>query len=207
MYVYDQLTREYERVSVDSEGVQANGSSFNPAISEDGRYVAFMSSANNLIITTLMARDVFVHDRQTGSTERVGEYVDNFEGLGRLAISDDGRYVAFASWNNGLVAGDTNGTADTFVRDRATGVLERVSRSQDGAQGNGYSIFPSLSRDGKNVAFMSLATNLVTSDTNDTSDVFVRAHWETVVLFFDGFETGDHFAWSSTVGAPGDLVL
>ena len=90
------------------------------------------------------------------------------------AISADGRFVAFSSDATNLVPGDTNGTADVFVRDRQTGTTRRVSVGPGGAQGNGDSVDPALSADGRFVAFESDATNLVPGDTNGVDDVFVR---------------------------------
>ncbi len=90
------------------------------------------------------------------------------------AISADGRFVAFTSFSKGLINGDTNGTWDIFVKERATGAIVRVSVSSSGTQSDDQSLEPSLSSDGRFVAFMSDATNLVSGDTNKSSDVFVR---------------------------------
>src|SRR5207244_3314678 len=85
---------------------------------------------------------------------------------GLAKISADGRFVAFESDASNLVAGDTNGALDIFVRDRVTGTIERVSAAQGGSEGNGRSFFPAISADGRFVAFLSDATNLVADDTN-----------------------------------------
>jgi hypothetical protein len=90
------------------------------------------------------------------------------------AISADGRYVAFQSLASNLVPGDTNGTVDVFVHDRAAGTTERVSLASDGAEANADSSQPAISADGQHVAFRSLASNLVPGDTNGTLDVFVH---------------------------------
>src|SRR5262245_8151452 len=92
----------------------------------------------------------------------------------RPSVSADGRFVAFVSVGTNLVPGDTNGSLDVFVRDRQTGTTERVSVSSGGAQANGISYQPSISADGRYVAFVSDAAGLVTGDTNGTWDVFVR---------------------------------
>jgi Tol biopolymer transport system component len=116
------LAHSTERVSIDSAGTQAVGFSFDPAISADGRYLAFDSVATNLVADdTNGAQDVFIHDQQTGATERIS--VDsagtqaNDTSFGP-AISADDRYMAFASFATNLVADDTNGAQDVFVRDR-----------------------------------------------------------------------------------------
>ena len=89
-------------------------------------------------------------------------------------ISSDGRYVAFMSVATNLVAGDTNGKLDVFVRDLQAGSTERVTVATDGTQGNFDSNWPALSANGRFVAFLSAASNLVAGDTNGFEDVFVR---------------------------------
>ena len=189
-----------ERVSVESgTGAEADEGSYVPgAITPDGRFVAFLSSATNLSNNvgedTNGAADVFVRDRELGTTERVSVANDTgtqaADGVdasidATLGISADGRYVAFASFSNDLVPGDTNecengetlgGCADVFVRDRMTGVTERVSVGPGGLQGDGNSRFPRISDDGRYVAFASSATNLLGpgNDTNGIDDVFVH---------------------------------
>src|SRR5437867_2780916 len=156
VFVHDRQTGVTERVSVDSAGNQVNGSSFGGVLSADGRFVAFTSVAPDLVTgDTNGAADVFVHDRQSGTTERVS--VDsagtqaNGASFGR-ALSADGRFVAFTSAAPDLVTGDTNGAMDVFVHDRQTGTTERVSVDSAGNQGNGTSIGGALSADGRFVA-------------------------------------------------------
>src|SRR5881409_3649136 len=190
VFVHDRQTGTTERVSVASGGAQGNGSSgligfaFPPALSADGRFIAFVSFATNLVAgDTNAANDVFVHDRLTGTTERVSVASGGTEGndasLG-FALSADGRFVAFESAATDLVAGDTNGVSDVFVHDRQTGRTERVSVASGGAQGNGnsgligFAFPPALSADGRFIAFVSFATNLVAGDTNGATDVFVH---------------------------------
>ena len=166
------------RVSVDSAGSQANGSSTVPSISGDGSYVAFASYARNLVTgDTNNNQDVFIHDSQTGQTIRVSISSAGIQGnnnSGNPSISSDGRYVAFSSNAYNLVAGDTNKKQDVFVHDRQTGQTTRVSISSAGIQGNGSSYDISLSGDGRYVAFTSQAKNLVTGDTNNKRDIFVH---------------------------------
>ena len=111
-------------------------------------------------------------------TERVSLSATSTQGTGgsvdRIAMSADGRYVAFDATMTNLVTGDTNAVADVFVRDRVAATTVRVSVATDGSQSNGSSTAPSISADGRYVAFQSLASNLVTGDTNATTDVFVR---------------------------------
>lgn len=166
------------RVSVNSKGGQANGHSYALSVSGDGRYVVFQSYATNLVANDKNRRiDIFVRDRVSGTTERINvdstgnEANDDSYGA---AISADGRIVAFFSWADNLVAGDTNSTGDIFVHDRVTGTTELVSVDQNGGPSDGPSFVSSVSADGRFVAFDSVASNLVAGDTNNVGDVFVR---------------------------------
>jgi len=124
---------------------------------------------------TNAAGDVFVRDRLAGVTRRVsvgpGGQANGFSDS--PAISADGRFVAFESDASDLVAGDTNGVFDVFVRDRLAGVTRRVSVGP-GGQGNRGSFSPAISANGRSVAYVSAASNLVRGDTNAAFDVFVR---------------------------------
>jgi Tol biopolymer transport system component len=166
------------RISVSSRGRQANGNSFGPALSADGRFVAFRSKASNLVPDdTNRVQDIFVRDRRTGTTTRVSVADDDSEAnadSGGAAISADGRIVAFWSNASNLVPGDTYGRTDVFVRNRIAGTTTRVSVSTTGGQANAESRQPALSGDGAIAAFRSDASNLVAHDTNETGDIFVH---------------------------------
>jgi Tol biopolymer transport system component len=178
IFVHDRQTGLTTRVSADSNGVKGISGSMRPSISANGRYVAFESLAPNLVPgDTNNASDVFVHDRQTSQTIRISVTSSGVQGdyiSGDAAISADGRHVAFASLATNLVAGDTNNLIDVYVRDLQLGQTSRVSVSTAGTQANQGSVSPSLSSDGRCVAFDSVATNLVSFDSNGTSDVFLR---------------------------------
>lgn len=184
VFVYDRVTRRHEIVSVSSSGQRAvQCGSANPSMSADGRYVAFSSCAPNLVQgDTNVASDVFVHDRATRRTERVSLSAAGRQtllpadshGSGAPSISPDGRYVAFTSAASDLVPGDTNGYQEVFLKDRATGAIQRVAVSSTGEQGNHSSGGASVSAGGRFVAFGSYSSNLVANDTNAAHDVFVR---------------------------------
>jgi Tol biopolymer transport system component len=168
-----------ERASVDSFGNQANQMSSFASVSADGRYAAFESSASNLVQTggLTAGTNVYIHDRQTGVTQ-IG-CVDSAGNPGNFAsidpaISSDGRYLVFTSFASNLVPGDTNGKADVFVHDSLSGTTELISVSTAGVQADQHSDESSISGDGRWVAFVSYATNLVSGDTNLVADVFVR---------------------------------
>jgi Tol biopolymer transport system component len=176
-FVYDRQTGTAVNVSVDSTGVQGDLESSSPVLSADGKFVAYQSFADNLIPDDQNeGGDIFVRDLQTNTTERVSEFTGNYEAEGdsqRPSISADGRYVAFDSDDWDLVWGDTNDSFDVFVNDRATTVTTRVSVDDSGTQSNSDSFRPSISADGRYVAFYSESSNLVSGDTNGATDVFV----------------------------------
>jgi Tol biopolymer transport system component len=178
VFVHDRRTGATERVSVATGGAQADDGSSGASISADGRFIAFVSGADDLVAgDTNALGDIFVRDRRLGATERVSVATGGAQANGEgydPSISADGRYVAFWSGATNLVANDTNGTYDVFVRDRQLGTTERVSIATGGAQGSGNSVSPSISADGRFVAFASLAANLVAGDTNGRGDVFVH---------------------------------
>jgi hypothetical protein len=178
VFVHDRASGTTVLVSVDSSGVVGNANSFSAAISGDGRFVVFTSFASNLVANDSNGwTDVFVRDLVSGTTERVSVDSAGNQGDGGClysSVSSDGRFVAFESGSTNLVAGDTNGSDDVFVRDRQAGTTERVSVDSSGAQGQGFSMWPSVSADGAFVAFESQATTLVPGDDNQRMDVFVR---------------------------------
>ena len=178
VFVRESATGRTTLVSVASDDTPGDGRSFSPSVSGDGRFVAFASFATNLVPgDTNEALDVFVHDLTSGSTDRVSVASDGTQADGLTfspAISADGRFVAFKSEATNLVAGDTNGADDVFVHDRTTRRTMRVSVDTAGRQADGASVGPSITADGRFVAFSSSATNLVHEDRNGVSDVFVH---------------------------------
>lgn len=213
VFLHDRQTGATTRVSVDSSGAQSDMGSTFPSISRDGRYVAFRSDATNLVLgDTNVAADVFVHDNLTGVTELVS--VDSGGAQGNdnsfnASVSDDGRYVAFASWASNLVPGDTNASRDSFVHDRLTGLTTRISVDSSGAQGNSTSDDTKISADGRFIAFMSDATNLVPGDTNGFYDLFLHDRLTgttTRVSVSSGGGQGSSTAMYPTISADGRAV-
>lgn len=179
IFVRDMTTNTTTRVSVTNTGAESNGTSNTPAINGDGRYVAFDSTASNLVTGDTNGKgDVFVRDRTANTTTRVSIAGTATQADGRSdspALSADGRFVAFESRATNLVAGDSNAAADVFVRDRTTNATRRVSTTalQDQANGPSGGV-PSVSGDGRYVAFQSGATNLSGGDSNARDDVYTR---------------------------------
>ena len=179
VFVRDLVNGTTQRVSVSGTGSQSNGTSGVTAISAAGRYVAFGSGATNLVANdTNQTWDVFVRDRSAGTTERISVSSSGTEanaGTDIAAISAHGRFVAFHTFASNLVPGDTNDILDVFIRDRSTGTTRRVSVSSSEAQaGNGESAYPTISANGRFVAFHSTANNLVRTDSDFSFDVFLR---------------------------------
>ncbi len=183
VFEYDQQTDRTVRVSVDSSGLEVRGESRLPSISADGRSVTFESDAPTLTGSdTNQATDVFVHDKLTGLTDRVSVNAHGDQGQGAsnfATMSADGRYVAYqsAAPNQLPNPGDTNGRVDNFLLDRQTSTVTRLNVLSTGAQdsdGTTQGVRPSISADGRYTAFDSFAWRLVPFDRNSVADVFVR---------------------------------
>ena len=171
---------ETSRISVHTNNAQASGADGQEvSISADGRYSVFSSEAADLVDGDTNGRsDVFLHDRNSGSTTRVSVSSSNQQSNGTSrfpSISDNGRFIAYNSSAENLVAGDTNGMFDIFVFNRQTGVTSRISIDSLGNEAVGGDSFrPSVSANGRYIAFHSRATNLVAGDTNNERDIFVH---------------------------------
>ncbi len=184
IFIRDTKTGDTTRVSVSTAGVEADNDSSEPAISADGRYVVFQSDATNLIGAgndTNNRTDIFLHDTQTKSTTRVS--VSDSETQADFSstlpdVSADGRYIVFKSSATNLIGAgnDTNAVTDIFVRDTQLETTIRVSVDSNEVQANGQSGVPRISDNGRYVAFISRATNLIGAgnDSNGSQDVFVR---------------------------------
>jgi Tol biopolymer transport system component len=214
IYVRDRLLQQTRLVSVPLDGAAgtyANASS-SPAISADGRYVAFESSAPNLVANdTNGVYDVFVRDIINGVTERVSLTAAGTEATGstaglRPSISADGRFVVFDS-QVPLVPGDSVGSVDVYIRDRIGGTTKRVSVRSDGVAPSDACMFASLSDDGRFVAFTSAASNLVEGDTNGLSDVFVRdMQTGAIERVSVGSGSGGDWGYEGVISADGRFV-
>jgi hypothetical protein len=192
IFIYDQTNYSTVRVSVDSDGEEADGASQYAHISATGRYIVFESAATNLVDDDTNGKiDIFLRDRDTdddGIFDEAGEVSTTLISLNatgtsggngdssKPSITPNGRFIVFASVATNLVASDTNGTLDIFVRDRSLNSTALVSVSTSGTQANFMTIFnyPAITSDGRYVAFHSTATNLVGGDTNGGSDIFIH---------------------------------
>lgn len=179
IFIYDVRNKSTRLLSKASDGTQGNNSSQFSAISNDGQFVAFSSSASNLTANdTNNAMDVFLHDRKTAKTSRVslssaGEQAETGISNGIVGISGNGQYVVFSSYSSNLVAGDTV-SDDVFLRDTKAGTTTWVSRAVRQTGFDGQSRFPSISNDGRYIAFQSGSSKLVDDDTDDVnSDIFI----------------------------------
>ena len=192
-----------------------------PCLSADGRFVAFEAPDGNLVpLDRNRAYDVFVRDLVAGATELVSVRdaalpclaADGPSQISLFSVSADGRYAAFSSDADDLVDNDTNGFRDVFIRDLVAGTNLLVSVAPDGVTpGDNFSFGPSLSSDGRYVAFTSSADNLVPGDTNKAEDVFVRdMQAGTTVLVSvntNGTGPGNADSYSPTISATGRYVL
>ncbi|MBV6457984.1 MAG: hypothetical protein HONBIEJF_01105 [Fimbriimonadaceae bacterium] len=178
IFIRDRLLGITSRVNVSASGQQANSTSYDPWIAGNGLVVAYESYASNLGPGGGGSkRDIFVHDLQTGDTSLASLSTNNQvanSGSYDPCLSYDGRVVAFESRASNLVSGDTNTAPDVFVRDRTAKTTRRASVTTAGVQGNDHSRYACVSGDGRLVAFTSHSTNLISGDTNDAPDIFVR---------------------------------
>ena len=178
VYVRDRQAGTTELVDITSDGTRGDSDAFTSELSADGRYVAFDTFADNLAPNDGDGSvDVFVHDRQTHTTEGISTIAPSTGGLRHsslASITGNGRFVGFTSTETNLVPGDTNNWDDSFVYDRDTDTVVRVSVGTGGQQGDrgSYGVF--AREDGRVAIFISDATNLVAGDTNDAIDVFRR---------------------------------
>jgi len=201
-------------------GNTGNAASLGVSVNIDGSFVAFYSDASNLVLGDSQGlRDVFVWDANQGVIERISVNRDgtaanrsSHASGGAPAISADGNLVAFYSDALNLIEGDTNGTTDVFVRIRDLGVgsilgaTEIVSVSSTGERGNGPSLFPSMSADGRFVAFQSLASNLVVGDTNNAADIFIHDRFTGITERACDSVQGNGFSFAPALSADGNSV-
>lgn len=212
VFVRDRATGTNERVSVPPPGGEANGASSGqcPSISGDGRFVVFGSDATNLLTGTpgdTSAGQIFVHDRASGENEIVSVSGDGVagnapsfvDGFG-TSISTDGRFVVFDSAATNLVAGDTNGQLDVFVRDRLLGLTELVSVEPDSARPGG--LFGRISADGRLVVFVNVGLDAFVRDRLTGTTELVA---EPLLVAAVGVGAGiPNLAW---VGPGGDTIV
>ena len=190
VFVHDRVNGATTRVSVSSARRQANGDSWGPDISGDGRFVSFVSDASNLVArdtngctdpaTGTFCADVFVHDLRSGMTTRInvsstGAQSEPDPGYVTASIAGNGRYVAFTASASNLVPGDANGGPDVFVRDRVAGTTRVVSVGPDSlpADASGGGGRPDASADGRFVVFAT-GSPLVGEDSNGLFDIYLR---------------------------------
>ncbi|MFO0983375.1 MAG: hypothetical protein U1E76_16845 [Planctomycetota bacterium] len=211
VFVLDRTSGFIERVSVATDGTEANDDSYLIGLSADARLVCFMSWADNLVAgDTNGVVDVFVHEVATGVTSRVNlsDHGDqaNDESYGSQ-MSADGSFVVFYSYATNLVPEDRNGVPDVFVRDLLAGTTTRESVDSSGAEGNGPSgdgLGAAICAGGRYVAFYSQASNLVGDDTNGFGDVFIRDRLQQLTSRVSVSSSGEQANWDSWVPSISD---
>lgn len=213
IFLYDCESRQIERISNGLAESQANDASTTPRLSPDGRYITFMSKASNLVIDDANGEtDIFVYDKETGTTEQVSVTATGTSGDNASqhpSISENGHFIAFESKAHNLVENDVNGKTDIFVYNRESKRVQRISTDLAGMGGNGDSEHPSISADGRYVAFSSKANNLVPNDTNEVADIFLYDRenhtLQRISINFSG-EEGNEFSASPDINADGRYV-
>lgn len=213
IFVHDLVTRTTTRVSVASDGTEANATSDSPSISDDGRFVAFRSAATNLASNATGVTQVYVHDRQEPTSTTLVSVNANGDpaetGLFNPSISGCGNYVVFTSQAGNLVEEFAGFYLKIFLRDLVNETTELVSRSIDGEPPNDSSHYPVVSPGGRYVSFTSGASNLVYDDNNGKADVFVYDRQEEVThlvsVSSEGLQGNDSSNHSS-ISADGRYV-
>jgi uncharacterized repeat protein (TIGR01451 family) len=171
VFVRDRQTGQTTRVSVATGGAEANAGGTQPGISRDGRFVAFESSADNIVPDNNFTDDVFVHDRQTGVTERISQAPDGSDANGQSLfaprLSADGRFVYFSSFASNLVTGDPdNGDVDAYLFDRQTRTMTAITSNKPASGVLNHGTAGGISGDGRFLTFTTQDTTFVTPDTN-----------------------------------------
>ncbi len=213
IYLHDVVTGVTELISISTGGVQADGISDRPSISGDGTRVAYRSDATNLVAgDTNLIRDVFLRDLTAGTTILVSVsssgVLSNAEST-RPAVSENGEFVVYRSLASNLVSGDNNLAEDVFRYQIATGTTIRVSVTSTGLEGNGDSSVPYVNADGTMVVFRSIATNLVSGDTNLNEDVFlhnVSTGATSLISMSEQGVIGDAGSTNPAISGAGDLI-
>ncbi|WP_309073975.1 S-layer protein, partial [Paenarthrobacter sp.] len=213
LFVRDMVTGAVQLISATPAGNAANAWSHEPSISADGRFVVFTSSASNLVAgDTNGVDDVFIRDLEAGITTLVSVTPNGATGSGRSyqgSVSADGRFVAFTSNVGSLVSGDTNNSADVFVRDMNLGSTVLVSATSAGTVGNGSSSGANISADGRHVAFSSTASGMTPHATNKIGNLFVRnlaAQTTQLVSVSGEGHAGDNLSHSPSMSADGRFI-
>lgn len=177
IFVYDRQENTFEIVSLQSDGDASNNNSYEPAISGDGRWVVFCSFANNLVGGDDNNRpDTFLYDRENNQIRRLSDAPNGDDGngnsCGESTINSNGQIVVFISDATNLVISDTNNVRDVFIYNRNDDTVKRIT-AENGQQGAASSDAPSISDDGRYIAFQSDAANFVNGDDNNQKDIFV----------------------------------
>ena len=219
IFVYDRVMDRMTLVTRHSDGTQANSWSIHPAISGNGQFVTFASTADNLVDGEAMCcMQVYLHNLQTGKTSLVSQNAKGKPGYDDStypALSADGRYVVFESGATNLVdERDENGGgvmgSDVFVYDIQTAEISRISHHTDGTQGDSASVLSNISADGQFVSFQSFATNLIDQDLNGVADIFVhdRKTGETMLVSRHSDGTiADSWSSSNAISGDGRFVV
>lgn len=213
IFLHDRQTGVTTRISNRTGGEQANGDSFAPAISDDGRIIVYYSLASNLVADDNNGKtDIFAHRRETGQTELISVVIGGSANADSRDpdISADGRYVSFTSSATNLIGGDTNAKDDIFRWDRDAQIMERISVDSNEAEANGHSRSSAISGDGQRITFASEASNLVAADSNNTTDIFMRNTTDGTTIRVsvnsdDNQANGE--SWEPDISASGDHIV
>ncbi len=214
IFIFDVVNNSVQLISSSPDGSSANGDSNSPSISDDGRYISYISVANNIDpIDDNNKYDVFLWDRETGTSELISK---TFDGSPLVAnnrnpyISGNGKYIAFISDAKNLVAGTNATFRHVFLYNKTTDSIILISKSSEGIQANNVSLIPKMSNNGRFVSYVSKASNLVSNDSNDSSDLFVYdtilGTTERVSLTHQGQQLNANIDFVSAINDNGEML-
>jgi len=172
IFAFDSQSNQLIRISVNDAGAEGDGHSFHPMIAANGNAVVFESEASNLVAgDTNVTSDIFLHDLTTHTTQRVSQStLQTDRGSYRPSIAAEGKLIVFESDATTLVENDSNTVSDIFIKDMTTGQVQRIT-SATGEQANSAAYYPTISANGRYVAFTTAATNLVSGNANALFDI------------------------------------
>ena len=216
VFCKDMITGAVLIVSAAPDRLSANSVSLAPAISADGRYIAFLSAANNLVADdTNYSMDVFRTDMLTLKTLRVNLAAGGTEAsagaMNAPSISADGRFIAFDSTAANLTGFDSNNRDDVFVKDMLTGAITRASEGPNGESLTGRLegiLKPAISADGRYVVFAT-STAMLISDSNGVADIYRKDLWTGAIVRVStgsGGNQGNAASFDADISADGRYV-
>jgi hypothetical protein len=213
IFVYDTVAQTTTLISNDASGGPANGHSYDPSISGDGRYVVYHSTATDLVTDGNSSYNIYLYDTVSQTTKLISRDSSGNPSNGTNyppSISADGRYVVYDSTDSNLVTGDTNNARDIFLYDTVSETTTLISNDASGGPSNGYSFSPSVSADGHYVVYYSSASDLVTDITNSVYNIYLYdtvSQTTTLISWDSSGNPSNGHSYRPSISADGRYVV